>query len=112
MCKHQLNKLILYLACLFLLCGCFPNFKPRTVECRHIDVEGGKFVLIREIGCLDQEFPSSVYFVNNDDSVLIYKGYAVKDLSVKADTLTVNVGGETLFSCPKIESYELKIISE
>lgn len=89
-----------------------PSFKSQKEDCKHVDVDGGKFVLIREIGNLDQEFPSSVFFVNEADSVLIYRGYAVKDMNVKADTLIVNVGGKTLFSCPKAESYWLKIISE
>ncbi len=103
---------IVFLLCLFLFCGCFPSFKPHNEECKHIDVEDGKFVLIHEFGNLDQDFPSSVYFVNNDDSVLIYKGYAVKDISLKADTLVVNASGDSLFSCPQVESYGLKVIDE
>ena len=103
---------IAFLLCFFLFCGCFPSFKPHNEECKHIDVEDGKFVLIHEFGNLDQDFPSSVYFVNNDDSVLIYKGYAVKDISLKADTLVVNASGDSLFSCPQVNSYGLKIVDE
>ena len=61
---------IAFLLCLFLFCGCFPSFKPHNEECKHIDVEDGKFVLIHEFGNLDQDFPSSVYFVNNDDEMV------------------------------------------
>ena len=69
-------------------------------------------MLIHEIGNLDQDFPSSVYFVNKADSVLIYKGYAVKDISLKADTLIVKASDDSLFSCPQVESYGLKIVDE
>ena len=103
---------IIYLLCLFLLCGCFPSFSPQKEEYKRIKINSNKIVLFHQIGTLDQVLPNIVYFINKDDSILIYKGDSVKDINIKEDTLMIRVKGKSLYSCDKIKSYKVKVINE
>ena len=81
----------------FLLNCCFPNFAPQNKESECVDVDSGKFVLITQIGVMDQEYPYSVYYIMNNDSVLACKGYGIKMIRMKGDTLMIKMGGEILY---------------
>ena len=69
-----INRIATSFIMLFLLNCCFPNFAPRSKESQCVDVDSGKFVLITQIGVLDQEYPYSVYYIMNNDSLLVCKG--------------------------------------
>jgi len=56
-----INRIATSFMMLFLLNCCFPNFAPRSKESECVDVDSGKFVLITQIGVIDQEYPYSVY---------------------------------------------------
>lgn len=100
-----INNITVSFACLFLVGGCVPSFRPQEKEQNRINVKNGTFVLIDHIGTLDSEFPSEVYFISNKDSVLVYKGYGIKNMSVKDDTLAIYSNGETLHHLSKIDNY-------
>ena len=92
--------------------SCFPSFNPQEKMYKTINVDSGQFTLIHVLGTLDQEFPSSVYLKHNNDSVLLCKGYGIKDISLKDSTLVVKMNGQKIFFRNKIKTYKIKIVSE
>lgn len=96
---------------LFLLNCCFPNFAPRNKESECVDVDSGKFALITQIGVIDQEYPYSVYYIMNNDSVLVCKGYRIKMIRMEGDTLMIDMDGEILYHRYKIKKYRVKLLS-
>ena len=72
---NSINRIATSFMMLFLLNCCFPNFSPQNKESECIDVDNGKFALITQIGVIDQEYPYSVYYIVNNDSILVCKGY-------------------------------------
>ena len=101
------NKVVLSFVSLFMLSGCFPSFSPqKRVRC-HINVKKCSFVLIDYIGTLYSEFPSEIYLVGDNDSVLVFKGYKIKKMNVNSDTLTIYLKGKILFQHYKIKDYYL-----
>lgn len=103
-------KIVFFALCLFLLSGCFPSFSPIEKEQKSIEVDNGKIVLINYLGIIDQRFPDCIYFINQSDSVLLYKGYSVNDIKMNNDTLII-VSGDSLYSCKRINRY-IKIVFE
>ena len=63
--------------------------------------------MIDYIGTLDSEFPSEIYLVGDNDSVLVFKGYKIKKMNVNSDTLTIYLKGKILFQHYKIKDYYL-----
>ena len=96
---------------LFLLNCCFPNFAPRNKESECVDVDSGKFVLITQNGVIDQEYPYSVYYIMNNDSVLVCKGYGIKMIRMEGDTLMIDMDGEILYHRDKMKKYRVKLLS-
>ena len=106
-----INRIATSFIMLFLLNCCFPNFAPRSKESECVDVDSGKFVLITQIGVMDQEYPYSVYYIMNNDSVLACKGYGIKMIRMKDDTLMIKLDGEVLYHRDKIKKYRVKLLS-
>ncbi|MFC2489855.1 MAG: hypothetical protein ACFNVK_07130 [Prevotella sp.] len=106
-----INRIATSFIMLFLLNCCFPNFAPRSKESQCVDVDSGKFVLITQIGVIDQEYPYSVYYIMNNDSVLACKGYGIKMIRMKDDTLMIKLDGEILYHRDKIKKYRVKLLS-
>ena len=74
-------------------------------------IDSGKFVLITQIGVLDQEYPYSVYYIMNNDSLLVCKGYGIKIIRMKGDTLMIKLDGEILYHRDKMKKYRVKLLS-
>ena len=106
-----INRIATSFIMLFLLNCCFPNFAPRSKESQCVDVDSGKFVLITQIGVLDQEYPYSVYYIMNNDSLLVCKGYGIKMIRMKGDTLMIKLDGEILYHRDKMKKYRVKLLS-
>lgn len=108
---NSINRIATSFMMLFLLNCCFPNFSPQNKESECIDVDNGKFVLITQIGVIDQEYPYSVYYIVNNDSILVCKGYRIKEMRIRDDTLEIDINGEMLYCRDKIEKYRVKPLS-
>ena len=106
-----INRIAPSFMMLFLLNCCFPNFAPRSKESECVDVDSGKFALVTQIGVMDQEYPYSVYYIMNNDSVLVCKGYGIKMIRMKGDTLMIKMDGEILYYRDKIKKYRVKLLS-
>ena len=106
-----INRIATSFIMLFLLNCCFPDFAPRSKESQCVDVDSGKFVLITQIGVLDQEYPYSVYYIMNNDSLLVCKGYGIKMIRMKGDTLMIKLDGEILSHRDKMKKYRVKLLS-
>ena len=106
-----INRIATSFMMLFLLNCCFPNFAPRNKESECVDVDSGKFALITQIGVIDQEYPYSVYYIMNNDSVLVCKGYGIKMIRMEGDTLMIDMDGEILYHRDKIKKYRVKLLS-
>ena len=106
-----INRIATSFIMLFLLNCCFPNFAPRSKESQCVDVDSGKFVLITQIGVMDQEYPYSVYYIMNNDSLLVCKGYGIKMIRMKGDTLMIKLDGEILYHRDKMKKYRVKLLS-
>ena len=106
-----INRIVTSFMMLFLLNCCFPNFAPRSKESECVDVDSGKFVSITQIGVIDQEYPYSVYYIMNNDSVLACKGYGIKMIRMKDDTLMIKMDGEILYYRDKMKKYRVKLLS-
>ena len=87
------------------------NFAPRSKENECVDVDSGKFALVTQIGVMDQEKPYSVYYIMNNDSVLVCKGCGIKMIRMKGDTLMIKMDGEILYYRDKIKKYRVKLLS-
>ena len=106
-----INRIATSFMMLFLQNCCFPNFAPRSKENECVDVDSGKFALITQVGVIDQEYPYSVYYIMNNDSVLACKGYGIKMIRMKGDTLMIKMDGEILYYRDKIKKYRVKLLS-
>ena len=106
-----INRIATSFMMLFLQNCCFPNFAPRSKENECVDVDSGKFALITQVGVIDQEYPYSVYYIMSNDSVLVCKGYGIKMIRMKGDTLMIKMDGEILYYRDKIKKYRVKLLS-
>ena len=106
-----INRIATSFMMLFLQNCCFPNFAPRSKESECVDVDSGKFASITQIGVMDQEYPYSVYYIMNNDSVLVCKGYGIKMIRMKGDTLMIKLDGEILSHRDKMKKYRVKLLS-
>ena len=50
-------------------------------------------------------------YIMSNDSVLVCKGYGIKMIRMKGDTLMIKMDGEILYYRDKIKKYRVKLLS-